>query len=67
MFKDRLKERREALGLSQSELGRRLGIDRQRIIGYEHGIRRADGDMISAFADALNCTTDYLLGRTDTP
>ena len=67
MNKERLKARREALNLSQSDLARSLGIDPQRISAYECGIRKADGDTIAAFADALKCSADYLLGRTPTP
>lgn len=67
MNKERLKARREAINMSQSDLARALGIDPQRISAYECGTRKADGDTIAAIADALKCSADYLLGRTPTP
>lgn len=67
MLKERLKARREALGLSQSDLARSLGLTPQAVSAYENGVRRADGDVIAAIADVLKCSADYLLGRTENP
>lgn len=67
MLKERLKTRREALGLSQSDLARSLGLTPQAVSAYENGVRRADGDVIAAIADVLKCSADYLLGRTENP
>ena len=67
MQKERLKARREALGLSQSDLARSVGLTPQAVSAYENGVRRASGDVIAAIADALDCSADYLLGRTETP
>lgn len=65
MLKERLKARREALGLSQSDLARAVGLTPQSVSAYENGVRRASGDVIAAFANVLKCSADYLLGRTD--
>ncbi|MCM1296897.1 MAG: helix-turn-helix domain-containing protein [Muribaculaceae bacterium] len=67
MQKERLKARREAVGLSQSDLARAVGLTPQAVSAYENGVRRADGNVIAAIADVLECSTDYLLGRTDAP
>ena len=67
MQKERLKARREALGLSQTDLARMIGITSQAISGYENGVKRASGDVIAAIVDALDCSADYLLGRTEAP
>ncbi len=67
MQKERLIARREALGLSQSDLARSVGLTPQAVSAYENGVRRASGDVIAAIADALDCSADYLLGRTETP
>ncbi len=63
MFKERVKEQREKLGISQSELARRLGVSYTIIQGYEKGTKMASGNTLVALADEFNCTTDYLLGR----
>ncbi len=67
MFKERLKARREAFGLTQTELAHSVGLTSQAVSAYENGVRRASGEVIAAFADRLQCSTDYLLGRTDNP
>ena len=64
----RLRERREQVGLSQAEVSRRTGIIQRDISRLEHGIKSALwADTLLRLAEALECTTDYLLGRTDTP
>lgn len=63
MFKDRLKERRESLKLSQAALAGQVCITQQMIAAYEKGIRKPNSDVLAALADALQCTADYLLGR----
>lgn len=67
MQKERLKARREALGLSQTDLARSVGLTPQAVSAYENGVRHATGDVIAAIADALDCSADYLLGRTENP
>ena len=67
-FGKRLLERREQAGLSQAEVSRRTGIIQRDISRLEHGIKPALwADTLLRLAEALECTTDYLLGRTDTP
>ena len=65
MFKDKLKERRKELGMSQTELAGRVYLSQQLIAAYELGVRTPGTETLSALADALDCSTDYLLGRTD--
>lgn len=67
MQKERLRARREELGMTQSDLARKIGLTSQAVSAYENGVRRADGDIIAALADALDCSADYLLGRTESP
>lgn len=59
----RLKETRESLGLSQSEVARKLGVSRQSYNFYENGKRDPDTDTLERIADLLNVSVDYLLGR----
>jgi len=63
MFKERLKERREQLGLSQAALGEKACVTQQMIAAYENGIRKPSLEVFLAICDALQCTADYLLGR----
>ena len=41
-MKDRVKQLRKSLGLTQSELGDRLGVSRDAIAGYERGVNIPD-------------------------
>ena len=65
MIPERLKERREQVGLSQAELARKIYTTQQIISYYEAGERQPSVEMLRALADVLGCSTDYLLGRTD--
>lgn len=65
-FSDRLKSIRKERGLSQIELGDRVGIKQNQYSRYENGTT-PDPELLVKFAVALECTTDYLLGHTDTP
>ena len=65
---DRIKLRREALGISQEELARTLGYkDRSTISKIEAGINDINQAKIEAFAEALHTNIFYLLGTTDNP
>ncbi len=66
-LKDRIKEERLKLGLNQDELGKRLSVSKQAISGWENGYRTPDVDTLSKLSDLFNCSTDYLLGKTDDP
>lgn len=66
-FSARVKELRTAHGLSQEALGKILGVRRYSVYGYENGKSYPDIPRLIALADYFDVTTDYLLGRTDTP
>ncbi|HEY8129278.1 MAG TPA: helix-turn-helix transcriptional regulator [Hyphomicrobium sp.] len=61
-FGSRLKSIREDRELSQSELGRRAGMDSSAIAHFEADRRKPSFDNIRALAKALVISTDYLLG-----
>lgn len=63
----RLKARREALGLSQIELARVVGVERGSIWSWESGGKIPRQPTLLRLASALQTTTDYLLGATDDP
>lgn len=61
---DRIRERRLALGLSQTELAKRIGNSNRCSISRDE----RDGETIttrrlSLYAKALNCTEAYLMGQ----
>lgn len=59
-FGSRLRERREALGLKQSELGRLLGITGSAIGNYENGVSSPKADILYRVFDVLKCDANYL-------
>lgn len=61
-LKLKLKEYREAAGLSQAELARRVGITRGRYNHYELGQRTADTETLLKIADELGVAVGDLLG-----
>lgn len=65
----RLKGLREAAGLSQSDLGGKIGLSGQAIYSYESGRRRLTADAAKKLADFFGCSIGYLLYEdgTDSP
>lgn len=61
----RLGKVREIRKLSQSILGHLAGCGQEKISAYETGKRRPQYRTLVHIADALQVSTDYLLGRTD--
>lgn len=65
---ERIKSRREELGLSQEELAHRIGYkDRSSIAKIESGVNDITQSKIKAIADALNTTPSYLMGWEESP
>ncbi len=63
ILSDRIKQRREALGMSQAELAELLGYsDRSTIAKIEKGTNDITQSKIEAFAKALRATPAYLMG-----
>ena len=64
---EKIKSRREELGLSQQELAEKVGFnDKSSICKIESGALRVSMDKLNAFADALYTTPSYLLGWSET-
>jgi transcriptional regulator with XRE-family HTH domain len=57
-FPDRLRELREAAGLSQGELAARAGISQPRITEYERGRRSPTWESVVRLAMILGVSTD---------
>ncbi|WP_353856468.1 helix-turn-helix transcriptional regulator [Bacillus sp. Bos-x628] len=65
MLSKRLKSVRKNKGLTQEELAKRVKTTKGTISNYENGHSTPSNEMLKDLADALDTTTDYLLGRTD--
>ena len=59
----RLRELREKKGLSQEKLGQLTGVTKVSVCGYELGKKTPSVNQLDRIANALDFTTDYLLGR----
>jgi transcriptional regulator with XRE-family HTH domain len=66
-FPDRLRAARELRKLSQSDLAEKTGLQPSAISHFEQDRRSPSFDNLKRMANALNVTTDYLLGRSDDP
>ncbi len=68
IFGERLRRRRMALGWSQVEFARRIGVGPAAISRYEGGTYKSMAFVrLRQIADVLQTSTDYLLGRSDDP
>jgi len=55
----RVKSRRLQLGMSQSELGRQIGVSLQQLQKYENGLNRIGSSRIHRIAAALRVKPEY--------
>ena len=65
VFPERLRKVRESRKLSQAELAERAGLQASAISHFETGTRKPSFANLRRLADALQVSTDYLLGRTE--
>ena len=65
MLNQRIREIRIAKKLSQVDLAKLLGVTKQSVSNWENDNIQPSVEMLLKIADALNVTTDYLLGRTE--
>ncbi len=65
-LKERIRELRKQLGLTQKELGEKLGAAESTISHYETGLRAPDHTTLQDLARIFGVTTDYLLGYKNT-
>lgn len=61
-MKNRLKELRKELGLTQEELGKQVGMPNNTLSQYETGKREPKLETWQKLADFFNVPVDYLLG-----
>lgn len=65
VFRVRLQAARQRRGLSQQELAVKAGLPASSISHFEGGGRKPSFDNLRRLANALDVSTDYLLGRVD--
>jgi DNA-binding XRE family transcriptional regulator len=65
MLHERIKKEREKKNISQSKLGKIIGVSQQTIGSWEVGRTAPAQEMISSLAVFFGVTTDYLYGLTD--
>lgn len=63
-FAQRLKQLRQEACLTQTELGKLLGISSSAVGMYEQGRRKPDGNMLAKISRHFHVSVDYLLGNT---
>lgn len=66
-FPIRLRYIRKLRKMTQEVLAERLNVTKVSVSGYENGNRSPDMSTLSRLADVLNCSVDYLLGKSDHP
>ncbi len=62
-----MKEARKAAGLTQVEVAKIIGLSQGQYSVWENGKSKVDGISISRLAELFGVTSDYLLGKVDTP
>lgn len=62
-----LKQIRQRRGLSQIEIGKRLGMPQRTISNYENAVSRIPSNLLPKFAAVLRATVAELLGQKQTP
>lgn len=63
-FKEIIKNLRKEYGISQDELGKRIGMARSSVANYENGQNFPSTDILLKLSEVFNCSTDYLLGNS---
>lgn len=64
-IKDVIKHYRKLLGMSQEELGHKVGVSTSTIGMYEQGRRKPSFEVEEALADTFNIRLDTLRGKDD--
>ena len=62
---NRLKELRQEKHMTQKELGKRVNVRNTTISMYETDQRQMDPDTVDRMCTVFECSSDYLLGRSN--
>lgn len=63
-FGDNLKKIRQDYNLTQEELAKKIDTSRSNIANYENNKNMPSIDILSKLSEILDCSIDYLLGKT---
>lgn len=66
-FAARVSDLRKSHGLTQKQLAANTGLSEIGVQSYERRVRKPTADKVIALADYFGVSTDYLLGRVQTP
>lgn len=61
---ERINYLREIRNIKQKELAEAIGVTKATMSKYENNINIPNADILCKIADALNTSTDFLVGRT---
>ena len=64
-FGNNLKKIRQECNLTQEELAKKINTSRSNIANYENDKNMPSIDMLNKLSEILDCSIDYLLGKTD--
>ena len=64
-FGNILKKLRQDNNMTQDELAKKIDTSRSNIANYENGKNMPSVDILEKIAKLFDCTTDYLLGKSD--
>lgn len=63
---DRIKERRKAMGFTQEEFGKKLGVQKSAVAKWENGrVENLKRTTILRMSNILDCDPSYLMGYED--
>ena len=65
MIGNTIRELRKEKKMSQSELGKFIGVSQTTVTAWETGRAEPSSTFVSKLADLFNVSTDYLLGSSD--
>ena len=63
----RIKEARLAANMTQDELARKIGVSKNAISNYEHGVSTPKVELLCGIMKHLNVDANYLYGYTKNP
>ncbi len=64
-FGKNLKKIRQEHDMTQEELAKKINTSRSNIANYENDKNMPSIEVLNKLSEILNCSTDYLLGKTD--
>lgn len=67
MVGERLRALREAMKMTQSQVGELLGVPQTSVFRYENGTHTPTAEGLLWYADYFDVSLDYIFGRTDKP